>query len=769
MAAISNDKDSGNTSSYGSYNYKGGSRYGAYGSYYNDGGGYGYYGHEGGERPSRGVADYVAMFRERIWWLFISLFVWIVAVGFYCIHATPQYTAYSRLQILRQQSKTVEFNEVSDATIRNIEDFNTELTVLEGITIAQNVEHRLKENEKRDLIAPYISDSASNGNIVTPTLVILKNRDITPTRGTLMVVISFTHPNRDLSAKIANLFAEEYISYRRNKGNEAAMKAVDELQSQIDMQGRKVNELEVQMTNTKEKYNTISLDASTDINQQELLRLTDYATQDKRILDSAASVWHIVEQAKRDGKDLCEISEIKQDPRIPILLQRRTEVNVEVASLGQKYKSKHPKMMDALRRQQEINDEISRAVDSAVASLYNSLQAATKNYEDSLKRIGDKQNERIQMEKYRPEYEKLKREVDVARQHYDYLYSRKQQTMAMASESGESARLVDYASPPIDPSSPRIILDMLIAIIMGIVSGIGIIIMFIVFDDKVKSTFDVEQILKINIIGIIPRVLKSKPQARAKLVVLGTHQNTLEAFRSIHSSMKLNDEARNAKVILVTSTIPSEGKSFITTNLALTFASHGEKVIVIDGDMRMPNIAKSLEIENTKGILTVVSGKDKLDDAIRKSVEDNLDVLPAGGKTGKPTSIFVSPEFDQILHELRLRYDRIFIDSPPLAPVSDSLSLIPKCDGVVYVIRFNTVKRKVAMTCLSRLHESNVPILGAVMNNVAGSQVAYYYSNYYDKSYSSYYVGHMHDSERQGGDDGKGNPGGQSKKEGATK
>jgi Mrp family chromosome partitioning ATPase len=116
--------------------------------------------------------------------------------------------------------------------------------------------------------------------------------------------------------------------------------------------------------------------------------------------------------------------------------------------------------------------------------------------------------------------------------------------------------------------------------------------------------------------------------------------------------------------------------------------------------------------------------------------------LPTGGSTNNPPHILCSGSFEELLHELRLRYDRIFIDSPPLAPVSDSLNLLSNVDGVIYVIRFNTVKRKTAATCLKRLRESNVPLLGAVMNNISGNQTSYYYSNYYDKSYSNYYVSH---------------------------
>lgn len=702
-----------------------------------------YYGEQSGDyyeqgRPRRGAGDYIAMFKERIWWLFIALFVCIVAMGFYCIRATPQYTAMSRLQILRQQSKTVEFNEVADDTIRSFEDFNTETAIIDSVTIIQNVERRLKESEKRVLMAPYSGEKSLNGEISTPFKVLFDHKEVKPIRGTLMVVISYTHPDRDIAARVANLFAEEYIAYRRSKGTEAAMRAVDELQAQIDSQGRKVSELEMQMANMKEKYNTISFDATTDISQQELLQLTQFLTDDKRVMDATRAVWKQVEEARAGGKNLWEVPEIVKDPRIPQLLSRRTEINVEIASLSQIYKDKHPRMIEALHRQQEVTEELNRAVDSVVAAIKNSLETAERNYADSNKRINDAQSARIRLEKIRPEYERLKRDLEGARSHYDYLYSRKQQTMAMSSDEGESARIVDYAFPPVKPSSPNIVVDMILALVMGVVSGIGIIFLFVILDDKIKSVFDIEQTLGLNLLGVVPRIQGSEIKERSRIVATSRHRQTLEAFRSIHSSMKLNDDARNAKLILVTSTIPSEGKSFVITNLALIHAAHGERVIVIDGDLRLPNIAKTLGLDNSKGILTVVAGKDKLDDVIQKNVEKNFDVLTAGGSTGDPTEVFCHPEFSKILEDLRQRYDKIFVDSPPLAPVSDSLNILSSADGVVYVIRFNTVKRKVAAGCLKRIREADVPILGAIMNSVAMHQISSYYSNYYDGSYASY-------------------------------
>jgi len=722
-------------SHYGSYSYKGDSRGGAY--YYGDSG----YGYEGESKSVRTIGDYIAMFRERVWWLFISLFVWIVAVGFYCIHATPQYSAWSRLQLLRQANKTFEFNQVDDRSIRSSEDFNTEISILEGVTLAQNVERRLKEPEKRALLAPYLGQSGFTGDAPTPFGVIMAHRSIEPLRGTLMIIIRFEHPDREVAAKVANLFAEEYIAYRRSRGTETTMRAVDELQSQLDAQGKKVSELEMQMSGMKESYNTLSLDASTDINQQELMTLTGFATSDKRALDEITSVWDLVERYRREGKNMWDVPAIASDPRIPTLLQSRTNSNIEIASLSQIYGEKHPKMIDARRRLAEINGELNNAIDGAIASLQNNLRAAQDNYAAAVKRIEDKQAERLQLEKIRPEYDRLRRDLEGARNHYDYLYSRKQQTMAMSTDEG-SARIIDYAYPPTTPSSPRIFVNIMMAVLLGFGTGIAIITLFVILDDKIKSSFDVEKNLNLNIIGVIPRIPKTSPNVRARIVASGLHQQTLEAFRSIHSSLKLNDEARNAKVILVTSTIPSEGKSFVATNLALIHAAHGEKVIVVDGDLRMPNVAKSLAQDNNRGVLTIMSGKTTLDDTIIRSVENNFDVLPAGGNTNSPSKILCSEAFDNMLQELRRRYDKVFVDSPPLAPVSDTLNIVPKADGIVYVIRFNTVKRKTASVCLKRLAEAKIPILGSIMNNVAGQQIAYYYSNYYDRSYSHYYGNH---------------------------
>ena len=151
-------------------------------------------------------------------------------------------------------------------------------------------------------------------------------------------------------------------------------------------------------------------------------------------------------------------------------------------------------------------------------------------------------------------------------------------------------------------------------------------------------------------------------------------------------------------------------------------------------------MARSLQIENELGLLDYVEKEVSLEEVIVKEVYPNLDVLSTGGKSKNPTQVLNSAQFEAMFAFLRDRYDRIVVDSPPLAAVSDALNLLPLVDGAMYVIKFNTVKRKTAVLNVRRLWESNTPVYGAILNNITSTLSSYYYSNYTDKAYQDYYI-----------------------------
>jgi len=422
------------------------------------------------------------------------------------------------------------------------------------------------------------------------------------------------------------------------------------------------------------------------------------------------------------------------------LLSQISAVKIGISSSSKRYREKHPVMIQQLQTLQESEVELVAAVKDSVDKLSSALAEAKSNFELASQRLAEKETELIQLSKTRVEYSSLQREMDVQQGFLQALVQRMTQERAAVNLKNPNSRVIDEALPPLRHSSPNIVMNLAAGFFGGLAVGAGLIFVVAFLDDRVKSAFDIEGTIGLSMLGVVPRIKKLDSNSKAQAVASNIDRHVTEAFRSIHSALKLSDESKNAKVIVATSTVPGEGKSFISSNLALTFANHGERTLLLDGDLRLPNVARSLQLENEFGLLDHIEKEVALDEVIMKEVYPNLDVLPSGGKSKNPTQVLNSAKFEAMIADLRDRYDRIVIDSPPLAAVSDVLNLLPLADGVLYVIKFNTVKRKTAVVNVRRLWESNTPIFGAILNNISSTLASYYYSSYSDKAYQDYYI-----------------------------
>lgn len=716
---------------------------GYYGGYYY---GEGYSGYaDSAVAPSRSIKDYLLILRERIWWLVVTVFVVFLAFALYTFNAPKVYRAGATVEILRVKDRVVQFEDVVRQEVANAEDFNTQLKVLESITIVQAVDQRITGNERAQFLAPYERGiDASLRGTRSVGEILFANRTIAPARLSLVVNILYSHPDPEIAARVANYFAEEYIDFNRNQQIEGSLRAVDDLRNQAEQQAVKIAEMEARIADFKEKHGTLSVDRSQDIDNQQLITLNSRFEEDRRIYDEVKTRWQQVERARDIGEPLWEINFIANSSQIQDLISRLTSNQIQVATLAQRFRDRHPTMITAKEQLEQTRQALERAVATAATGTRNDYQRARSNFENSRLRLEEKQQELIELERIRPAFNNMVRDLEISTQLYNHFQSRMQQAMVKVTSEGQTARIIDRAVPSARPYKPNIPMNLMIGFVLGTGLGFGLVFLLALIDDKVKTAFDIETSIGIPLVGIVPRITKIDASEKARIVADDHDRHTVEAFRGIHSTLKLNEESKNAKVILTTSTIPSEGKSFVSTNSAITFANHGEKTIIIDGDLRMPNIAKSLNLSNKEGILQFIGGEKALDDVIIKDYHPNMDVLVAGGRSKNPTQILSSEAFENLIHELRMRYDKVIIDSPPLAPVTDALNILPLVDGVLYVIRFNMVKRKTAAVNVKRLRESNVPIFGAVLNNLNANVAGYYYSHYYDKSYKHYYL-HEHD------------------------
>lgn len=727
--------------SYSSYGY--GSGYGGYGY----GGGYG----GGGGGPQRSFKDYFLMFRERIWYLIVAFFIIFSGSILYTFNKTKVYTAAATVQLLRDDPSALGATvEMEQNQIRSAEDLNTQINVLESGAIILGVEQRLQDDMRKRFMAPY-TDALSLRGPLTPTEVLGRNRKIIPRRMSLMINIAYSHPDPIVAAEVANLFAKEFIDYNLKLNIDGSMKAVEDLRIRADQQKERVEELELKLAEYREQNNAVSLDSQENIAREQLATLNQIKLSNKNTFDNFETKWSLIQSYKREGKNLWELSFIAEQERVSSLLLQISGARINISSLSKRYREKHPVMVQQVQTLQEAEMELGMAVQNAVDKIQAGYLESQKNFEMASKRLAEKENELIDLSKTRVEYNSLLRDFEVQQNFFQALNSRMTTEKAQVNLKNPNARIVDEAFPPSDdnPSSPNVVMNLAAGFFGGIAVGTALVFAVAFLDDRVKSAFDIEGTIGLPMLGVIPRIKKLDTNTKAQAVASNVDRHVTETFRSIHSALKLSDESKNAKVILTTSTVPGEGKSFVSSNMALTFANHGEKTLLLDGDLRLPNVARSLQLDNEKGLLDHLEQGVSLDEVIINEVYPNLDVMPTGGKSKNPSQILNSAQLESLMAELRDRYDRIVIDTPPLAAVSDALNLLSMVDGIIYVIKFNTVKRKTAVVNVRRLWESNTPVFGAILNNITSSLSSYYYSQYSDESYQDYYISSEEEFEQE--------------------
>lgn len=734
---LEKEKKSSKAENNGSYGYGGG--YAGYNA--GAAGGYGYGSESQENSAQRTIQDYILILRERAWYIVVVFLVVFSSALVYTLSSPKIYQSSASVQIFRTGPRVLDkTTEVMDSDVRTAEDLNTQVKLLESENIITKVAARMQGSALAQFLAPYErADSDGKPDIIK---ILRTNRKIVPQRLSLLIVVQYEHQDPEVAAKVANLFIDEYISYNAKVRVDESMKAVEELKSRAEVEGKKVNELSVNLQRYREKNNLISLDQRKDIVTEKLKTLNQNVTLTSARLKEAETRWRQIKEVMDAKGDLLSLSFISSNNQTLIgdLSKKLADLKISYAQLKERYRPQHPKMIELTNSLEQTQREFDKALKQAASAIEGEYQTALSVDKEAQAALRRQQTESLELDRHAVDYYNLERELKIAEQQLQVILARMSETSMSTKIETQNARVVDVAVKAKKPISPNIPLNLGLGLLAGL--GLGLAFAFFVayIDDRVKSSYDIEAVIGLPLIGIIPEIKKMEQPDRAQIVMNNADRQVAEAFLTLHSSLRLKDESKNARVILTTSTIPGEGKSFMSTNLALTFAAHGEKVIVVDCDLRKPNIHKSFRLENLKGLIDVVTGKEALDNVIIKNVHPNFDVLPTGGRAKNPTHILNSKSFEQLISDLKKRYDRVFVDTPPLAAVSDAMIVLPLCDGSIFTIFFNKVRRKAAQFAAQKLTDANVPNFGAVLNGLNLAVSGYYYAQYYDKTYKDYYV-----------------------------
>jgi capsular exopolysaccharide synthesis family protein len=281
---------------------------------------------------------------------------------------------------------------------------------------------------------------------------------------------------------------------------------------------------------------------------------------------------------------------------------------------------------------------------------------------------------------------------------------------------------------------------------VGVLVFVGVAVGLSFIDDRIKSAWDVESFIGANLLGIIPDLASLKDDEKYSLLLNNKQVPGVEAFLSVYSSVKIHSKLDFPKSVLVTSTIPGEGKTLISCNLAGSFARHGKRTLLIDCDLRRPMLHRHFKQQNNAGLITWFENGAPLDNNLATSpalgviqIGENLSLLCSGGRSKSPTEILESPVFGQLLEKLKHEYDLVMIDSPPLGAVTDSLLIAERTDEVIYVCRFNRAYRKHIRLYMKALRGGKNEVLGVVLNGLSPRRIEYYSNYRYYRSYKKYY------------------------------
>ena len=729
---------------------RGGNRgYGSYGSYGNYGagnGGYGYgnYGayNRGGAGEGNPIHNYLLMLRERYWWVLLSTLVFLTLSLLNTYNTVPEYRATGRLRVFRLAPTINGGSSAADDNFKIVsnDDFFTAVEAMRSANIIEGVSKRLTADERKLVLAPYQGGNIFSGPL-TDQEVFAKQRGINPQRQTLVINVDFTHPNRDLARQVARHFCDAIKKYSEDDRLMVTNPLIEKARIEIETLEDKVRRLYEQKNDLIKNQKLLSIAKDTNTLTTERSVLVKDREETRKQIDENEILVSVIASYEKESRPLGDIPQIRADSDVAAAQTAISASKIRVSQMTETYTDQHPKLVAEREALKQLDFQLKEAVVQAIKSRRSSLENAKARLEAILRNLLAKEEEFSKLQAANVELERVDKDIKASEEFLGRMKLSYEEAKLRSSTSGTSTSISILDAPSVSdkPINKNYYFNALVGMGSGLLFGIVLIIVIGTLDDRIKSAKDVEGSLGLPLIGTVPRVANASGPDRALLARQDNDRIATEAVRSIYSALKVNPAVSKARVFLVTSTRPSEGKTFVATNLALIFAQHSERVLVIDADLRLPNVGPSLGFTGDGGLSKWFNAEMSLDEAIVRDVAPGLDVLPVGLSCKNPTQVINNPKFLAMIDELRGRYDRIFIDSPPIGAVSDALHLLPKVDGVIYVVRYNTVNLRNATSCLARLREAQAPMLGVVLNAMS-LRMASAYTDTYDSSYRKYYV-----------------------------
>jgi polysaccharide biosynthesis transport protein len=663
---------------------------------------------------------------------------------------TPQYTAISKIEISREQDKIVKVEGVEqENNAANLEFYQTQYGLLQSITLSKRVVGELKLADDASFYALFgetpAGAAAANANgvfgstdrdqrIAQASDILLENLAISPIRGSSLVEVQFTSPNPSLSAKIANAWTKNFIENSLERRFEATSYARNFLENRLQTLRQRLEESERLLVGyaARQRILNIPISGPTGSGTAERSILAeDLASLNEELNAATADRIKAESRLRQAPSGTGSSAEALANVAIGGLRQKRAEVAAEYAKVMSQFEADYPPAKALESQLAQLDRSIAREERRISDSLRTAYDQSTARERDLAGRVETLKSSLVDQRRRSIQYNIYQREVDTNRQLYDGLLQRYKEIGIAGGVGTNNVSVVDAAEPPEKPTSPRMIINLLLALIFGSVLGAGLAFAFEQIDETIADPSQVEPLLGVPLLGAVPDTGDVDPQT----ALSDRKSPVVEAYISVQTNLEFSTTHGVPRSLMVTSTRPAEGKSTSAYALAGALARSRRKTVLVDGDMRSPSVHGLFGETNVHGLSSVLSGQEKLGAVIRSTSFDSLFIVPAGPLPPNAAELLVGDRLDEVLKQLLAEFDHVVIDAPPVMGLADAPLLSSKVEGVVFAVESHAIRASLVKTAIERLRAANARILGVVLTKFEAKRAHFGYGYEYGYGY----------------------------------
>ncbi len=656
-------------------------------------------------------------------WTVVAVFGAIVAaVMAWTFLQTPVYRATAVVEVQPQARRVGPGQDVSGLGVASYGWFaeeryqNTQIEIIKSRVIG----------ERAFAILGLRSDPRFSG-LADPVAAFIGRMRVEPRRETGLIEISVEGPDREEIARWANAIADTYVDRNIERARENTRNAVASIENLMEPLKEKLSDAERSRFEVLREQQIYNPENQQEIVRQRLTRLNEELSETQVKLGGLRSLLAKIREIQANDGNPMILPDLAKDLELQDYNRQRVSLEREVESAKVTFRPGHPSYQEKATQLGKVQQRIRDRVSLILGTIQDDYELASNKEAYLRGEIRKAEEQSYQVGVATSQYSVVKTDAETRKQLYDAVTKTLNEVTIASDLLANNVSVLDHAIPPLRPIKPQRRLNLALSGMMGLFLGLATVFFLDYLDNTFRTPEDIERHIKLNTLAVVPRIVDGD---------VGSHA-VKEAYQTLRTGLIFLSRNRERKILLVTSSGPQEGKSSTTAQLARSLASAGDRVVVVDCDLRRPTQHVHLGLDREHGLtnyLAAPKGTDDWKPYVKRVGPENLDAITCGPIPPNPPELLGSERFSALLAALHEEYDWVVLDSPPAMSLADAALLATRVEMVLLVIQHNKADRDLVSRSVAQFRNVGANLVGAVLNNVDIEKAYkgdYYYAGYY--------------------------------------